>query len=145
MFRVALALGDTSRAEDLLLLNLKTTRRLLSSSWRAARTALGSSGIEELDRMMVNRKLKPADIHAALADLARLASKEENETQVKIALSLLAERKASNLKALREELALDRPARQEAFRMVDGRPTPIRPRDLSWSLLAQVLKSEGVR
>ena len=145
MLRVAIALGETSRSDDKSLLNLKTARGLLPSSWRAARTALGALGLEELNRVMVERKLKSSDINAALADLARLAGQEGDEAQIKAALSLLSERKAPNLKALRSELALRPSVRQETFQVVDGRPAPIRPRDLTWSLLSQILKTEGVR
>ncbi|MDP2875622.1 MAG: hypothetical protein Q8O00_05505, partial [Holophaga sp.] len=146
LFRVAVALRENiQRSNDQTLLDLKAARGLLPSSWRAARTALGSRTPEALGRILVERKMKSADINAALADLARMASKAADDTQLKAALGLLGERKAPNLKELRAELALNMPAKQEAYRIVDGRPAPIRPRDLSWSMLAQVLKAEGVR
>ena len=146
MFRAALALEETSRsAEDRTVLDLKTARGLLPNSWRAARAALHSQTPEALGRLLSLRKLKSADINAAFGDLARLAGKAGDDAQLASALGLLAERKATNLKALRAELNLYLPAKQDTYRIVDGRPTPIRPRDLSWSLLAQVLKAEGVR
>jgi hypothetical protein len=130
---------------DRLLLKLKAARWMFAASWRAANTALGSNPPEEYRRLLVERRMKSADINAALTDLAHIASKDGNETRVKALLGLLGERKATNLKPLHAELALDNPAKPEAYRMVEGRPAPLRPRDLTWSLLAQVLKAEGVR
>ena len=95
--------------------------------------------------MLVDRRMKSADINAALSDLARIASKDGNEPRAKQLLAMLAERKAGNLKTLQVELSKDNTAQPESFRVVNGRPAAIRPRDLSWSLIAQVLKSEGVR
>ncbi len=146
LFRVSMALAASSpRSEDRSLLQLKAARYLLPASWRAARTALGSHAPEGLGRLMVERKMKSSDINAALADLARMAGRAGDEGQLNGTLRLLAERKAPNLKDLRAELTQIAPPKQEAYRLVDGRPAPIRPRDLSWSLLAQVLKAEGVR
>ena len=45
----------------------------------------------------------------------------------------------------RAKREVGRPSKAEPFRMEDGRPAPIRPRDLTWSLLTTVLKTEGVR
>jgi hypothetical protein len=118
---------------------------VLPASWRAAANTLGSAPPEEYRRMLVERRMKSADINAALADLARTASKDGGEARARAVLGMLAERKAPNLKALRAELALDVPAKPEDYRMVNGRPAPIRPRDLTWALVAQVLKAEGVR
>ncbi|MBI4911165.1 MAG: hypothetical protein HY823_00360 [Acidobacteria bacterium] len=146
MVRVGLALGDRHlSAQDRLLTRLKVARGLLPGSWRAAGSALGQASPADLRRMMVERRMKTADIHAALADLARLAGRAGDEPRAKEFLAILGERKAPNLQALYAELEKERPATPEAYRVVDGRPAPIRPRDLTWTLVAQVLKSEGIR
>ena len=60
-------------------------------------------------------------------------------------MGVLTERHAATVKALRAELALDAPDRPGLFRVVDGKPRPLRPRDLTWSMLANVLMAEGNR
>lgn len=146
LLRVGLARGGTGLSHsDRLLLRLKASRWALAQSWRAAIAALGTTSPEEYRRMLVDRRMKSADINAALSDLARIASKDGNEPRAKQLLAMLAERKAGNLKTLQVELSKDNTAQPESFRVVNGRPAAIRPRDLSWSLIAQVLKSEGVR
>jgi len=146
LLRVSLAQASLGLSHsDRLLLKLKASRWMLATSWRAASGALGTPAPEEYRRMLVERRMKSTDINAALADLARIASKDGQEPRAKLFLALLGERKAPNLAALHAELAVDNPSRPEAFRVVDGRPVALRPRDLTWSLVAQVLKSEGVR
>jgi hypothetical protein len=141
-FRAALALGS-GREGDLDLLRLKTARDLGGRSWRAASAALGPLGVDGALRLMVERRFKTADLNQTLGDLARFAAQAGDDARVQAALERLAERGAPNLKALRAGLALAAPARQETFRMVDGKPRPLRPRDLTWPLLAQVLKAEA--
>jgi hypothetical protein len=142
LFRAALALG-TGREGDLELLRLKAARELQERSWRAARAALGPLTVDEALRLMVERRFKTADLNQTLGDLARIAAKAGDDARVQAVLALLAERRAANLKALRADLALAPPPRQETFRVVDGQPRPLRPRDLTWPLLAQVLKAEA--
>jgi hypothetical protein len=50
-------------------------------------------------------------------------------------------RSRGGLQALAAELPP--PARADPFKLVDGRPASIRPRDLTWAMLANVLKLEG--
>jgi hypothetical protein len=146
LLRVALAQSSLGLTHsDRLLLKLKASRWMLASSWRAASAILGATTPEEYRRMLVERRMKSVDINAALADLARIASKDGQESKARAYIALLGERKAPNLAALHAELALDHPSRPEAFRVVDGRPVALRPRDLTWSLVAHVLKSEGVQ
>ena len=146
LVRVGLALGDARQAgSDRLLLRVKAARGLLGGSWRAAATALGPVSPEEVRRMLVERRMKSADINAALADLARIASRSDEQAHARLYLAALGERKAPNLQALYTELAGHRSTSLDTTRLVDGRPAPLRPRDLTWSLLARVLTTEGVR
>jgi hypothetical protein len=139
MARAVLALG--SQGDERTLLDLRAMRSLLPVSWRAAQEALGRTDPEGVLGILVRRRLKTADINAALADLARLGARSGHGPAS--ALALLEERRAPNLKALRAELP-PAPSPPLTYRMVDGRPASIRPRDLTWTLLAQVLKTEGV-
>lgn len=146
LVRVGLALDSSRQASsDRLLLRVKAARGLLAGSWRAASAALGTVSPEEVRRLLVERRMKSADINAALADLARIASRGDAQAQVELYLAALGERRVPNLQALYAELAAHRGARLDTTRLVDGRPAPLRPRDLTWTLLARVLTSEGVR
>ncbi len=136
---------DHRREPDLAFLRLRAARGLLPRSAKAARVALGALDGEAMTRDLVHRRLGSAVINAALADLARLTAKSGEEGQLKLLLARLDDRKADNAVALRAELLADRPAKPEAYRMVNGQPAPIRPRDLTWSMLDQVLQAEGVR
>lgn len=138
------ARGYSRRGNDLFL-RLRAARALLPGSWRAARTALGPGGPEHWLQLLRERRHRTPDINAALADLARLSSRAGDDQQARAYASLLAERKAPGLAALRTELALDRPAKSEGYHLVNGRPTPIRPRDLTWAMVDDLLKAEGVR
>ena len=140
LFRVGLATGEAPP-----LLRLKAARGLLPRSWRAAATALGPQSPDSLLRLGTERRFKTAELNLALADLARLASKAGDESGLRSALELLRQRKAAGLPALRAELAQDRPPGPESYQLVQGRPAPIRPRDLTWQHLATLLKAEGIR
>ncbi len=89
--------------------------------------------------------MRTQDINACLGDLARLARQADDPARLQGALALLESRKAPNLKALRAELGRETGTPQLTYRLVDGRPTSIGPRDLTWALLAQILKTEGVK
>ena len=95
-------------------------------------------------RVLIQRRFRTVDINQVLADAARLARKVGDDRAVKEALGLLTDRHAPQVKALRAELAVPE-APPSPYRMVEGRPVPLRPRDLTWSLLASVIKAEGVR
>ena len=95
-------------------------------------------------RLLVQRRFRASDLNGALVDAARIARQVGDEGGVKEALRLLTDRNAPGVKALRAELAVPE-APPSVYRTVDGRPAPIRPRDLTWSLLSNVIKAEGVR
>ncbi len=147
LVRAGLVLRASARSDeegDRLLLRLRAARGLLPRSAEAAQWALEGASPAGLGRLLVQRRFRTADINGALADLARLARRSEDARSLKAALDLLADRNAPNLKALRAELAVaDAPP--PVTRTVEGRPVPLRPRDLTWSLLSHVLQSEGVR
>ena len=148
--RARLALGaqpsweGAAASADRAILDLRAARGLLPASWRAARAVLGGANPEGLSRILARRRYRSADINAVLADMARIAFRAGDESHVASAFKALSDRHAGNAKALRAELVAPK-AKVDPFRMVDGRPVPIRPRDLSWSLLANVLNAEGVR
>lgn len=151
LLRVSLALESNRNQyegrpeEDQLIFRLRSARDLLPKSWRAAQTALGFTKPEELVQVLVKRRMKTTELNLALADVARIACKSGDDARVNILLGLLTERNASNTKALKAELAAESHGQQESFRLVNGRPAPIRPRDLTWPLFASLLKTEGVR
>lgn len=147
LLRAGLALGQAYRSDgegDRLLLRIRAARGLLPRSAEAARWVLGEVSPEGIANLLVQRRCRTADINGALADAARLARKAGNERDLKAALRLLTDRNAPMVKALRAELMVPEPL-PSAYHMVNGRPAPIRPRDLTWSLLASILKAEGVR
>ena len=147
LLRAGLALGRTSRSDgegDRTLLRIRAARGLLPRSAEAARWALEDVSPEGMIRLLVQRRFRTADINGALADAARLARKVDNERDLKEALRLLTDRNAPNAKALRTELTVPEPP-PSAYHLVNGLPAPIRPRDLTWSLLSSILKAEGVR
>jgi len=135
-------LGDTTSDR---ILRIRLCRNALPLSWRAARNALGGSPSDNLARLLMDQHLKAGEVNAALADLTRLSAHTSNETEVRKLMAQLSERKAPELKSLRLELAMAPTSKVEAFRIQEGRPAPIRPRDLTWSMLASILKSEGQR
>jgi hypothetical protein len=147
LLRAGLALGRASRSEgegDRMLLRIRAARGLLPRSAEAARWALEDISPEGIARLLVQRRFRTADINLALADAARLARKVDNERDLKEALRLLTDRNAPSVKALRAELTAPEPP-PSAYHVVNGRPAPIRPRDLTWALLSSILKAEGVR
>jgi hypothetical protein len=137
--------GD--RDGDLQILALRALRgRLVASGSLRNRSLAGADSAqgdpETLARLLTGRKFKPAEIDASLADLARVASQSRQEAQVRALLSLLAERNAPGLPALRAELA-PVPGRALAIRGPGDKPAAIRPRDLTWALLGHILDEEG--
>jgi hypothetical protein len=140
--RAALILRQDGSGDDQTVLGLRAARWLLSRSPGAARTALGYADPGELARMLAARPFLSREIDAALADLARAAARTGDQAGVQAVLAALAERGALNLKALAAELPAPGPAQAEPFRLVDGKPAPIRPRDLTWAMLVHVLDLE---
>ena len=146
LFRATAALdSEDENSGDQTLLKLRTARALLPTSWRAASRALGDHSPESIAQLLVKRRMRTQDINACLGDLARLARQADNPAHLQSALALLESRKAPNLKTLRVELGRETGTPQLTYRLVDGRPTSIGPRDLTWALLAQILKTEGVK
>jgi hypothetical protein len=86
-------------------------------------------------------------VDAALADVARIASRGGDARTRDETLAVLVDRKAAGMKTLRAELA--EAARPEAapapFRLVSGRPLPYRPKDLDWPVLTLALQAEESR
>ena len=148
LFRVDLALAAESQRSsaeletDQAMLRLKTARHELLRSWRSAKAALGPWSLESELGFLADRRVPAVAINQVLADLARLASRGGDTAVAQAALGLLTERKASDLPALRAELARDAQVAPDTFLVVDGKPKPLRPRDLTWAMLANVLKAE---
>ena len=146
--RIALASiggdGEGAYGQDGAILDLRAARGLLPASWRAARSALANARPEDLARLLAQRGYRSADINEALADTARIAFRGGDEPRMQSAFKALQDRHAANAKALRAELAA--PAgKVDPYRLVDGRPAPIRPRDLNWTLLANLIRAEAAR
>jgi hypothetical protein len=127
------------------LMKVRAARGLLAASPRAAKHALGDVGAESFLRLARERRLKTAEANLALADLARIAHRAGDEAKGRAIAGVLGDRNAAAGKALRAELTPDRSPGPDAFRLVNGRPAPLRPRDLTWPLLANLLPVEGVR
>jgi hypothetical protein len=142
--RAALALGQDQAYQDRTILDVRAAR--------AARTA-GPADPHFLARLLPERGFPAAAIDAALTDLARAAARSGDVPGARAFLDVLAERGEASLdprermrsrgglEALAAELPP--PARTDPFKLVDGRLTAIRPRDLTWAMLADVLKLEG--
>jgi len=136
--RAALALR-LGHGGDRTLLDLRAARGLLPASPGAARKALrGYSDPAFMAQYLAERKFSPASIDAALADLALIAARCGDEPGARAVLAVLTERGARGL-----AVELPPPGRVEPFQVVDGKPAPIRPRDLTWAMLVNVLKQEG--
>ena len=130
---------------DAALMRLRAARGLLPSSPRAAQKALLNLSAEEFLRLATERRLKTPEVNLALADLARIAHRSGDEARGRAMAGVLADRNAAAGKALRAELTPDASRSPDAFRLVNGRPAPIKPRDLNWPMLANLLQGEGVR
>ncbi|MDE3245652.1 MAG: hypothetical protein KGN80_06155, partial [Acidobacteriota bacterium] len=130
---------------DAALMRLRAARGLLPSSPRAAQKALLNLSAEEFLRLATERRWKTTEVNLALADLARIAHRSGDEARGRSIAGVLADRNAAAGKALRAELKPDASKGPDAFRLVNGRPAPIKPRDLNWPMLANLLQGEGVR
>lgn len=127
------------------LLKVRAARGLLAASPQAARHALGGLSADTFLRLASERRLKTSEVNLALADLARIALRTGDEPQARRIAGLLGDRSAGAAKALRAEFAQEAGRAVDSFRLENGRPAPIRPRDLAWSMIANVLTAEGVR
>jgi hypothetical protein len=128
-------IGDP--AGDSTFLRIRTARGLLPISLRAARATLGGAGAGVLEDLR-KRRMGRAEIDATLADVAHLAANPASREAV---IAQLEDRDPARARAVRAELQeRDRPeGPPPAFRMVNGWPTPYRPRDLDWSVVTAAL------
>jgi hypothetical protein len=153
--RAALALDDPTMESlgglesDSVLVRLRIARGLLGSpaTARAAHLALGPVDPAGLARDLGRRRIARSEVEAALADVARIATRAEDAVLREATMAVLIDRKASNLKAVRAELRdLGRAEVPPAsFRVVGGVPAPYRPRDLTWGVMTAVLTAEAAR
>jgi hypothetical protein len=137
------SLGEGGRDEEFL--RLRAARGALATSSRWASNSLGSIDPADLARDLRRRRIPPAEIQGALADVARIAAGTGQRTEPAVAALEDAKREeAAKLRAeLREmEKATSPPA---PYRLDAGRPVPYRPRDLDWPLVAAALAAGGVR
>jgi len=126
------------RGEDRTALQVRAARALLPVSPRAARKALGQELADPSSLVQALAGYPAAQIDAALADLARIAARCGDEAGTRAILAVLADRGAAGPQEPPQP-----PGRADPFKIVDGRPAPLRPRDLTWATLAGVLKQEG--
>jgi hypothetical protein len=131
---------------DAIVVRLRAARGLLSSSWRAALAALGPVDASGLAEELTRRRFRRADVDAAVADVARIAAPASSAALREAAVALLEDRNPDTARALRRELARqDQAEPPRAFRLVQGRPAPYRPRDLDWSVVMLAVALEESR
>jgi len=129
-------------SSDLSLLRLRSARSLLDRP-RAAKTMGGSLPPESAASDLTRRRFGIADVDAALADLARLASANGDAAALRSALDLLADRKWAGARTLRTELAaalVEPPV--VSHRVVGGRSLLYRPRDLTFAVVSQIVEAD---
>jgi hypothetical protein len=128
------------------LLRLKAARHWLPTSWRTAAWCIngGSShGSRADDYLQPMKKLKPDDANGAMADLARIYRQSGDKEQTRAALLLLQDRNYSGINALWAELDKPLPEKIVDYRMANGRPAPIMPKDLTWALLEKLMEGKA--
>jgi hypothetical protein len=134
-----------SASETHALIRIKAARAWLPISWRtAAQYVEGNAG--DYYRSMTARRLGTNDINGAMEDLARIYRSSGDTDNMLAALRILADRNSKGLNALKAEL--DQMATTEkavSYQMIDGRPAPLLPKDLTWALLNKILPPEGKR
>jgi predicted Zn-dependent protease len=133
------------RDSDGLFLRVRAARGM-TGSWRAAAAIVQGVELQSLDRDLTLRRMRQADIDQTLFELGRVLGQARDAQGIDGAIALLTERgaaQAAELRAERERLLRSEAALHQ-FQVVDGRPVPYRPRDLTWALLAGVLNAEGI-
>jgi hypothetical protein len=127
------------------LLRLKAARHWLPTSWRAAARCIGAS--DDLWRgpradayLLSMKKLRPDDVNGALGDLARIFRHCGDKDQLRATLALLQDRSHPGLKSLQAELDKAPAEKIVDYRIVEGRPAPILPKDLTWALLDKLVE-----
>ena len=138
-------LGFIDVSSDDLFLRLRAARSLLSTP-RAARAMIPYLSAEFVATDLSRRGFRPADVDAALADLARIAAGSDIRAALEQALDLLADRKWSGARALRAELAsaaVEPP--MVSHRVVGGRSLLYRPRDLTFGLVSRIVEADLAR
>jgi len=138
-------LGFIDVASDESFLRLRAARSLIATP-RAARTIAGFLSAESLALDLARRRFSAADVNGALADVARIAAGTSDRAELARALDLLGERKWPGARALRAELAsaLVEPP-NVSHRVVSGRSVLYRPRDLTFSLVSQIVRADLAR
>lgn len=135
-------LHDLDVSSDQSLLRLRAARSALARP-RAARALGGFLPPESVVSDLTRRRFRAADVDAAVADLARLASANGDGAALRSALELLADRKWAGARTLRIELAanlVDPPV--VSHRVVGGRSLLYRPRDLTFALVSQIVEAD---
>ena len=127
------------KGSDPEILAVRRGRGLLARSPGAAWVELGSGDPGHLASRLADLRQPPEAIDAALADRARAAAQAGDAAGLQATLAVLAERGA---KALAAALPAPR-AKAEPFRLAEGKPAPIRPRDLTWGMIVELLTLEG--
>jgi hypothetical protein len=122
------------------LLRLKAGRHWLPTSRQTAAQYINGNSWDDsrVDTYFQSmKKLKPDDVNAALADLARIFGDQE---RTEATLLLLQDRNFAKLDALRAELEKPTARKIVDYKMADGHPAPIMPKDLTWALLNELLE-----
>jgi len=127
------------------LLYLKAARNWLPTSWRTAAQYINN---ESWDASPVDtyfnsmKKLKPDDVNGAMADLVRVYRLDGKMDNALAAFAVIQGRKYAGLDALRKELDRPTPTKLVDYQMVNGRPVPILPKDMTWELLTTILEAK---
>ncbi len=137
--RAGLALRGAS-ADEQLVLQWRAARGL-QARFPALAAGMTLGDPWELAHRLAGQGLPARAIDAALFDRARADARGGYPAEFADVLALLQERGAPGLEALAAERP--EPAKAYPFRVVDGRPAPFRPKDLTWAMLSDLLDREG--
>jgi hypothetical protein len=132
-----------SNSETYVLARIKAARAWLPISWRTA-TQYAEDNAEYYYHAMLSRKLGTDDINNAMEDLVRIYRSNSDTHNMQAALRILTDRNSKGLNALKAELdSMPITEKVVSYRIIDDRPAPILPKDLTWTLLNKLLLSEG--
>jgi hypothetical protein len=132
-----------SDSDTYTLLRFKAARHWLPTSWRTAAQYIDneywySNHVDNYFNSL--KKLKPDNVNNAIADLARIYRLSGDTENMRAALAILQVRNYAGLNALRTELDRSSAEKIVDYQMVDDRPVPILPKDLTWALLNKILE-----
>jgi hypothetical protein len=131
---------------DARVVRVRLMRTLRADSLRAAGQALGEAGARELALDLDARRFPRREVDSALRDLALTLAAGPAPAAADAVVALLADRRAGELVALREEiLALRAPDAPQSYRLAGGTPAPWLPRDLTFAVVSNVLAAEDSR